>query len=136
MKKIIISFICILTVVVAIVSLLYPFPRKVAKAVGVYYGGPIINVVYCTCYYNPGTMITVLDKSAAGSPESFFYNPLTSLVRANYNIWKSGPQVLGSYVPTPISCQQTVPTVPPSCSPIGQTLGTIDSIIGIGSTAI
>lgn len=96
-----------------------------------YYGGSIQNVTYCTCYYDFGVMLDIKDL-ASNKIIKVFYSPLYSLLRANFNIWEAGPNVIGGYNPTPKTCQVTSGY---TCSSNGNADGIIDLIIGIGTSS-
>ncbi len=96
-----------------------------------YYGGSIQNVTYCTCYYDFGVMLDIKDL-ASHKTIKVFYNPFYSLLRANYNIWEAGPNVIGGYTEGSKTCQTTSGY---TCSSQGNADGIIDLIIGIGSSS-
>jgi hypothetical protein len=132
-KKIIYLTAGLCSVFVILFCLTYVFlPVRSQSAGRDFYGGPITNVTYCTCPYDFGVMLTIEDKSQNGQILKIFYDPYTSLLRAYYNIWKPGPQVLGAYIPSPQACEMISIH---GCYIYDMTSGTIDSIKGIGTTA-
>ena len=122
---------CLIVVVVSTLAY-YPLSVYGQGATTKYYGGPITKVTYCTCYYNPGVMLEIKDKSNKNQPLKIFYSPFKSLLRAYYNVWHVGPQVLGAYTPRPYGCEMTTSW---GCSLYDVASGVIDSIKGIGTTA-
>jgi len=134
-KKILflISGLCLI-LIVASVFIRFISPISVTADTTKYYGGEITKVTYCTCYYDFGVMLEIKNKLMNKSTEQIkiFYNPLTSKLRAYYNIWKSGPQVLGAYIPDNHQCKMTKSYY---CTTEDTTKGTIDSIKGIGTTS-
>ena len=97
-----------------------------------YYGGKIKKVTYCTCWYDFGVMLEIEDKSNFNQTLKVFYNPYISKLRAFYNIWTAGPQVIGGYLPTYQACEMTKSYY---CNTEDTTSGVIDSIKGIGTTS-
>jgi hypothetical protein len=98
-----------------------------------YYGGSIQKVTYCTCYYDFGVMLEIKDLSRNGQTVTVFYSPYRSRLRANYNIWTAGPNVIGGYTIGNKECKKTSGY---TCSSQGTSAdGTIDFIRGIGSSS-
>lgn len=95
------------------------------------YGGKIKKVTYCTCPYNFGVMLEIDDKSSPKGSLKIFYDPQKSLLRARYNIWKSGPHVTGAYTPTVRYCEMASED---GCDYYDTTKGTIDDKKGISTS--
>jgi len=98
-----------------------------------YFGGSINSVVYCTCYYNFGIILKIKDLSRNGQEIKTAYRPFISTLRANYNIWYAGPNVIGGYMMMSFQCQNTSGYYCTNSSE-GSVDSTIDFIRGIGSS--
>lgn len=133
-KKNIISLLILACLFCAVAGFsLYSTPSVYSQSNGSkYYGGKIKRVTYCTCYYNFGVMLEVENKADNNKSLKIFYSPYLSRLRAYYNIWIAGPQVLGAYTPVPHACEMTATF---GCSTYDTTSGTIDYVKGIGTTA-
>ena len=96
-----------------------------------YIGGTIKKVTYCTCYYDPGVVLEIKklygDKQTVKLFFSFFTAALT--LKANYNVFESGPNVIAAYTSGSHKCQDTRGYY---CSGSKSADGTID-IIGTSS---
>jgi len=116
------------------VAMGFLFPRTNISGLGMhdYYGGKIKKVTYCTCYYDFGVVLEIEDKSRNNQTVKVFYSPYMSRLRANYNIWYAGPNVIGGYT---IGSKQCKDTSGYTCKD-GDTKadGIIDWIRGIGSS--
>jgi len=111
------------------------FQGKSVSGLGMhdYYGGRINKVTYCTCYYDFGLVLEIQDKSRNNQTVKVFYSPYMSRLRANYNIWYAGPNVIGGYTMGSHQCKNTKGYV---CTNSGTTAdGIIDWIRGIGSSS-
>ncbi|MEN9649327.1 MAG: hypothetical protein RL094_294 [Candidatus Parcubacteria bacterium] len=93
-----------------------------------YFGGSITNVTYCTC--SVSIMLDIQDK-VTNSTLTVLYTPGVSTLHANYNVFSSGPNVIGGYTPGGAQCQVYVGE---SCESEGNPRGTIDYIRGIGTS--
>lgn len=94
-----------------------------SKALGIL-GGPITSVFYCPCSAN---LAIVVGPPYAGI---FMYEPGFSDLKAFYQIFRPGPEVLGSYVPGG-ACMMFIPY---GCAPMATPIGTIDDLIGVGTS--
>lgn len=124
-KKVSISVVCF----VLFLSL-----TPVASAAGTYFGGKVTQVVYCTCLYYPGVVITLDDYSSNHQTVKVFYSVWLSRLFANYNIWTAMNQyVIGGYIPGAGVCMNQSGY---SCSTNSNASpdGMIDMIRGIGSS--
>lgn len=82
---------------------------------GIPFGGLILNVFYCNCSFN---LAVVVGPPVGGV---YMYQPGASLIYAYYQIFRSGPWVLGTFVPGG-ACMQYVGF---GCSPMVIPTGTI-----------
>jgi hypothetical protein len=102
------------------------------------FGGKITNIEFCSCLYDFGSIITI-DDVATGRSLNLKYMlysvspPFFSLLRPNYNILKTGVNILGGATKLGIlSClnQKTY-----YCDSSGtQVDGIIDNIRGVGTS--
>ena len=97
-----------------------------------YFGGSINSVTYCTCYYDFGIILKIKDLSRDSQEIKMVYKPLLSTLRANYNIWYAGPNVVGGYTPTNFQCKNTAGYFCKSANESADSI--IDFIRGIGSS--
>lgn len=106
-RPIVISFIIVLFLVVAS----FGMRIKSGKAIGLPFGGRILDVTYCICSAN--LQITV------GAPKGgvFMYEPGASIIDAWYQIFRPGPWVLGSYTPAGACVQLEYYGGDPYCIP-------------------
>ncbi len=97
-----------------------------------YFGGSISSVKYCTCYYDFGLVLKIKDLSRNGQEIKTAYKPFFSTLRANYNIWYAGPNVIGGYKTWSFQCKNTSGYY---CSNANESTDSIiDFIRGIGSS--
>lgn len=125
------KFIAFASAVITIAGIfMFPMPQADAFSLNGYFGGSIVNVTYCTCVGDLGMMLTIKPPGIS-MVKNIFYKPGLSRLRANYNVFTSGPYVLGSYTRVPRACMMQGTVV---CAPVGFAEGTIDSIIGVGTS--
>ena len=98
-----------------------------------YFGGKITKVTYCTCLYYPGIVLSISDK-ASDQTVNVLYSPYTSQLRSNYNIYETGPYVLGGFYPGGQCLDQATYYCKPSTSAPKPLDGTIDWLRGIGTS--
>jgi len=109
-------------------------PIKSAYGSFGYFGGTITKTYLCTCLYYPAYVISIKDiktKTTINVVYSLFFSRLY----ANYNIWESGPSVLGGYTPgTGVCLRQSGYWCTPDSNAPKPLAGMIDFIRGIGSS--
>lgn len=99
-----------------------------------YYGGKISKVTYCTCWYSPGVVIEVDDKTT-NQTIKLKYSAWEGLLRANYSIWTKGNCVIGGMLRSSPSCQDTSGYTCKDNNSVNNIDGSIDYIRGIGSSS-
>jgi hypothetical protein len=119
------------TLIVAVVVLMGMTKEAEASLMNGYFGGSISSVTYCTCVADYGMLLNI-KSPGIGMPTMVFYKPGSSRLRANYNVFTSGPNVVGSYTRMPKMCMMQAT---PYCIPSGFAYGTIDTIIGVGTSS-
>ncbi|MEN9647810.1 MAG: hypothetical protein RLY57_614 [Candidatus Parcubacteria bacterium] len=92
-----------------------------------FFGGNITQVTYCTC--SAGVLLYIQDK-VTNSQKQLVYQYGSSQLRANYNVFSTGPNVIGGFYQGGI-CEVYSGN---SCSSEGSPQGTIDYIRGIGTS--
>lgn len=92
-----------------------------------YFGGNITQVTYCTC--SAGVLLYIQDK-VTNSQKQLVYQYGASQLRANYNVFTTGPNVIGGFYQGG-TCQVYSGN---SCTSEGSPQGTIDYIRGIGTS--
>lgn len=91
------------------------------------FGGRIVYVQYCTC--STFILLYVFDTRKVTLP--LLYIPGYSKLLKDYNIWIPGPLVLGGYTYGGPPCMIYAGT---SCVSVGQPVGIIDAIRGVGTS--
>lgn len=130
------SFLVLIVAFFSLVQASHPLQADAALTLSTkkvdYFGGSIKKVVYCTCVYYPGEVLTVADK-ATNSDVHVMYNFWISKLYANYNIWEDGPNVIGGFQKggTCLNQKAYYCTQNEDAKDID---GTIDWIRGIGSS--
>lgn len=71
-----------------------------------FFGGSISQTYYCTCYTDFGIILDIDDK-VMNSTYTTVYKPGMSTLHSNYNIFTSGPDVIGGTWDTFFQCQDT-----------------------------
>jgi hypothetical protein len=94
-----------------------------------YFGGQITQVTYCTC---SGTILLGIRDIASKQTLQVFFRYGQSTLRANYNIFTSGINVLGGLTQGGGACEVYSGN---SCTTQGNAQYTIDTIRGIGTAA-
>lgn len=118
--------------IVETIKYTFSIPRVFAQANHNYFGGSIQQVTYCTCFYDFGVILRIKDLSRNGETITTAWVAYQSRLRPNYNIWKSGPNVIGGYNQQKWQCKQTVYY---QCVNTGQSSDSvIDMIRGIGTS--
>jgi len=97
-----------------------------------YFGGSINSVVYCTCYYNFGIILKIKDLSMMNQEIKTVYKPPFSSLRANYNIWYAGPNVIGGSIQMNFQCENTAGYYCEDANDSADSM--IDFIRGVGSS--
>ena len=91
--------------IIIIASITLPLVAYGAVSPYTDYGGRITNVKYCTCLFDPAVILTVYNKKTNRSIK-VKYATYYSLLRANYNIFRPGVNVLGSGIKGSVQCLQ------------------------------
>ncbi len=91
-----------------------------------YFGGRITNVTYCTC---SASILLDIQDTLRGYV-SVLYTPGVSRLYANYQVFTTGPNVIGGYT-SGGTCQVYSGT---QCNSQGSPMGTINTIHGIGTS--
>ncbi len=94
-----------------------------------YFGGSITNVTYCTC--SGGLLLYIQDKVTSSQKQLLFQFGQSKL-HANYNIYTSGPNVIGGFSQGGGQCEVYEGE---ECESQGNPQGTIDYIRGIGTSS-
>ena len=95
------------------------------------FGGRVVFIQYCTC---TGMILLYVFNPLSVTPLlPVMYVPGVSTLHKNYNVFTAGPQVLGGYIYVTLPCLFYVGV---ACVPIGFSIGTIDTIRGVGTSAI
>lgn len=122
---------------VAFSSVLHPLKADAALTLATkkydYFGGPITKVVYCTCVYYPGVVLTVKDRASKGEV-NVMYSFWLSKLYENYNIWEQGPNVIGGFQKGG-SCLNQKGYYCTQNDEAKNIDGTIDWVRGVGSSA-
>ena len=92
------------------------------------FGGRIVYVQYCTCTAFVLLFIYDFDKK---SVIQLMYIPGYSRLLSQYNIWESGPLVLGGYTYGSSACYVYAGE---DCVTVGTPIGIIDAVRGIGTS--
>lgn len=96
-----------------------------------FFGGSISSTTYCTCYYNFGIILEIDDK-VSKSTYTTAYKPGTSSLKSNYNVFSSGPNVIGGTIQSQFQCENTSGY---TCTSSGDSADTtIDSMRGVGTS--
>lgn len=93
-----------------------------------FFGGNITQVTYCTC--SGGVLLYIQDK-VTNSQKQLVYQYGSSQLHANYNVWSSGPNVIGGFYQGG-TCEVYSGN---SCTSEGSPEGTIDYVRGIGTSS-
>ena len=99
-----------------------------------YFGGSISKVTYCTCYYDPGVVLEIKDKSRNDQTINVFYSFFFSKLYEDYNIWESNPNTAGGYTEGVGECLDTSGYYCKQNSDAEDVDGMIDYTRGIGSS--
>jgi hypothetical protein len=92
-----------------------------------HFGGQITQVTYCTC--SASILLGIQDIATNQNMQTMFYYGISTL-RANYNIFTPGINVIGGVYPSGGSCLVYAGT---SCSTEGTAQYTIDTLRGVGT---
>lgn len=138
MKKVLSCLAGLLSVFVVFALLLSPnsanaLSLSLDSISGGTFGGTIKSVTYCTCLYNPGVVLEIND-AATNDTINVFYSKWFSTLHQNYNIWKSGPSVLGGYSSGGKCMDQATYYCKPNTKAPSPIKGTIDWVVGIGTS--
>lgn len=71
-----------------------------------FFGGSISQTYYCTCYTDFGIILDIDDK-VMNSTYTTVFKPGLSTLHSNYNVYTSGPDVIGGTWDTFFQCQDT-----------------------------
>ncbi len=117
-----------------------PTKKALAFSMNNFFGGSISQTYYCTCYYDFGIILDIDDK-ASNATYTTVYKPSMSTLHANYNVFTSGPNVIGGTMDTFFQCQDTYITPGgPMCfqSTSGGTSAQkmIDMLRGVGTSSM
>ena len=93
-----------------------PTKKAYAFSINQFYGGGISQTYYCTCYYDFGIILDIDDK-ASDMTYTTVFKPLMSTLHKNYNVYTSGPNVVGGTMQTHFECNDTyiIPPAEPVC---------------------
>ncbi len=131
-NKLLKTFIVLILILACCFSGIIKIKSAAGSVMHDYYGGTIKEVTYCTCYYDLGLILEIEDKSRNNQRIKVFYSFFLSRLRAFYNIWYAGPNVIGGYTIGSHKCKDTSGY---TCKDGDKTAdGTIDWIRGIGSS--
>lgn len=91
------------------------------------FGGPIANVEVCTCSGSLNVMVVDYSKIPI-LPVNYLYIPGVTILYPFFQIFRSGPWTLGTYLPGAV-CLMAGPTI---CTP--STLPPIGTMIMVGTS--
>ena len=108
-----------------------PIKRAYAISINNFFGGSISETTTCTCYYNFGIILEI-DDIATHSTVTTVYKPGMSTLHSNYNVFSSGPNVIGGTMPMQFQCENTAGYV---CESSGDSADSqIDLLRGVGTS--
>lgn len=113
-------------------ELLTPFKKAHAVATNNFFGGSIDSTTYCTCYYDYGIILDIKDV-VSNSTYTTVYKTGPSTLHSNYNVFTSGPNVIGGTISTEFECKDTVGYF---CDSSGDSADSmIDAMRGVGTSS-
>jgi len=96
------------------------------------FGGKIMSTTYCTCSEPFSILVNIDDYSQNHNQNGFMYIPGQSTLHAEYSILEPGPYVVGGHDMAPSQCMVYAGE---SCVTEGNSIGNIDNMRGVGTSA-